>query len=290
MNTGILTNSDMKQRKYRILYYFMFGILVLWCLFCIIPIVWILLSGFKDVKEMYAIPPTFFPEKIDLSKLAEVWNKMKFYKYYLNTFIMAAGSVVSVLLVCGLAGYSLSRLRPKGYKVILTILFWVMLMPGTMRTVPLYKTFIDFPLFHINMSNSYVPIWLMAASSIFDIILFKNFFDGIPLELVEAAKIDGASNMNIFFKIILPLSVPIFVTVAIFTFNGAMGQYFWPYLLIDKKDMTVLGVQLFNMQSSSYTMDYQMLALLFSILPQALIFIIFQKKIIGGQTAGAVKG
>lgn len=96
--------------------------------------------------------------------------------------------------------------------------------------------------------------------------------------------------MRIFAKIVMPLSVPVFVTVAIFTFNGQVGQFFWPYLLIKKKELTVLGVQMYTMQSSNYTMDYQMLAILFSILPQLLIFAVFQKKIIGGVSVGAVKG
>ena len=290
MDKGILTDADLKNAKYKILYWAMFAIVLFYCIVCIFPVIWILLSGFKDVKEMYSIPTSFFPKKINLGKLAEVWNAMKFYKYYINTFIMAAGSVAADIIVCGLAGYSLSRLKPAGTKLILAIFFWVMLMPGTMRTVPLYKTFIDFPIIGVNLSDSYVPMWLIAAANVFDIILFKNFFDGISKSLVEAAQIDGAGNMSIFFKIILPLSVPVFMTVTIFTFNGSVGQFFWPYLLISKKELTVLGVQLFNMKSSTFTMDYQMLALLFSILPQVVVFIIFQKKIIGGVNVGGVKG
>ncbi|MBP3360366.1 MAG: carbohydrate ABC transporter permease [Clostridia bacterium] len=290
MNKGILTNADLKLPKYKALYWSMFTLMLLYCVVCGFPVIWILLSGFKDVKEMYAIPASLFPKEIKLSKLADVWNSMQFYKYYINTFIMALGSVIADILVCGLAGYSLSRLKPKGTKFILTVFFWVLLMPGTMRTVSLYKTFINFPILGIKLTDSYIPIWLMAAANVFDIILFKNFFDGISKSLVEAAQIDGAGNMNIFFKIILPLSVPVFMTVTIFTFNGSVGQFFWPYLLITKKELTVLGVQLFNMKSSTFTMDYQMLALLFSILPQLIIFVIFQKKIIGGINIGGVKG
>lgn len=290
MDKGILTDADLNKPKYKVLYWAMFILMLLYCFICGFPVIWILLSGFKDVKEMYAIPSSLFPKTINLHKLIEVWNGMQFYKYYINTFIMAVGSVVADVTICGLAGYSLSRLKPMGTKFILTILFWVMLMPGTMRTVPLYKTFINFPLLGVNLSDTFVPMWLMAAANVFDIILFKNFFDGISKSLVEAAQIDGAGNINIFFKIILPLSVPVFMTVTIFTFNGSVGQFFWPYLLISKKELTVLGVQLFNMKSSTYTMDYQMLALIFSILPQVIFFIIFQRRIIGGINVGGVKG
>lgn len=290
LDKGILTDADIKRPKYKLLYWSMFVLLLLYCFTCGFPVIWILLSGFKDVKEMYAIPASLFPKSINFGKLSEVWNSMQFYKYYINTFVMAVGSVISDIIICGLAGYSLSRLKPVGTKFILTVLFWVMLMPGTMRTVPLYKTFINFPVLHVNLSESYIPLWLMAAANVFDIILFKNFFDGISKSLIEAAQIDGAGNMNIFFKIILPLSTPVFLTVTIFTFNGSVGQFFWPYLLISNKELTVLGVQLFNMKSSTFTMDYQMLALIFSILPQVIVFLIFQKRIIGGVNVGGVKG
>lgn len=290
MDKGILTNADIKLTKYKLLYGVIFALLFMYCIISLIPVLWVLLSGFKDVKELYSTPVKFFPSKIDVGKLTRVWSEMKFYRYYLSTFIMAGGCVLFTLIVDGIAGYTLSRLRPAGTKLILTILFWVMLLPGTMRTVPLYMEFKSFPVIKVNMLNSFWPIWLMAATNVFNIILFKNFFDGISKSIIEAAKIDGASNISIFFRIVFPLSVPVFMTVAIFTFNGNMGTFFWPYLLIDKKELTVLGVHLFNMKSSTYTMDYQMLALLFSIFPQVVVFLLFQKNIMGGINIGGVKG
>lgn len=290
MDKGILTNSDMKNPKYKALYAVMMILMIIYCLVSVLPVVWIMLSGFKDVKEMYAVPATFLPKKIDLSKLGKVWNELKFYKYYGNTFIMAIGAVVSNIVVSGLAGYVLSRLKPKGTKVMLAIIFWIMLIPGTMSTVPLYMEFKSMPLVGINLLETYWPIWLMSAANAFNIILFKNFFDGISNALIEAAWIDGATNMKIFFRIIIPLSAPVFIVVAMFTFNGQIGNFFWPYLLISSKEKTVLGVQLYKMKSSTYTMDYQMLALLFSVIPQVVIFAIFQKQIMGGVNIGGVKG
>ena len=290
MDKGILTNSDMKNPKHKLLYAVMMIFMIIYCLVSVLPVIWIMLSGFKDVKEMYAIPATFLPKKIELSKMGRVWNELKFYKYYGNTFIMAIGAVVSNIVVSGLAGYVLSRLKPKGTKIILAVIFWIMLIPGTMNTVPLYMEFKSMPLVGISLLETYWPIWLISAANAFNIILFKNFFDGISNALIEAAWIDGATNMKIFFKIIIPLSTPVFIVVAMFTFNGQIGNFFWPYLLISAKEKTVLGVQLYKMKSSTYTMDYQMLALLFSVIPQVIIFAIFQKQIMGGVNIGGVKG
>lgn len=290
MRTGILTESDMKNKRYKVLYIAMFLFMVIYALIALVPVVWVMLSGFKSVGEMYQIPPTFFPKEIDLSKLWKVWTELKFYNYYLNTFIMAGGVVLFDVVVSGLAGYVISRLKPLGTKVIFAIMFWVMLLPGTMRIVPLYMTFVDFPVLHISMLDTFWPIWLMAAANVFDIILFKNFFDGISNSLVESAKIDGATNMRIFFSIILPLSMPVFIVVGVFAFNGQMGQFLWPMLLISDEKKTVLGVLIYKMKTFEYTMDYQMLVLLFSVLPQLIIYAIFQRKIIGGINIGGVKG
>lgn len=289
-NRGILNDSDMKSVGNKIIYFVIIAILVLLSVMVVVPVVWILLSGFKDVQEMYEIPTRFFPKKIELSKLGRIWNEMKFYKFYLNTFIMAGGSVAATVIVDGLAGYTLSRLRPVGSKIMMGLLFSLMLMPGTMRTVPIYMTFKSFSFLKLNLLDSFIPIWIMAGADIFSIIMFKNFFDEIPDSLIEAANIDGAKNMTIFFKIIVPLSVPIIMTVAIFCFNGQVGQFFWPYLLIGDQNKTVIGVQLYKMKSGNYTTDYQMLAIIFSLIPQVIIFLFFQRFIIGGVNAGGVKG
>ena len=291
MDKGALTSMDMKQTKYKILYWSIFLVLLICGIgICLFPVVWIFLTGFKNPNEIYDVSTGLLPKKIDFGKITTVWNEMKFYKYYINTFLMAGGDIVFTIVVGGIAGYVLSKVKPLGHKLIFTILFTLTLMPGTCRTVPLYMTFTDFPYLHINMLESFWPMWLMAASDIFNIILFKNFFDGIPTSLVEAAKIDGATNLKIFFVLMIPMAMPIFWVVGLFTFNGAMGTFFWPYLLISKPEMRVLGVQIYKLRTSTYSIDYQLLGLLFAMLPQIIIFALFQKRIMGGVNVGAVKG
>ena len=290
MDKGILTNIDMRQAKYKFLYSAIMIILLLWCLgICLYPILWIILSGFKDVEELYAIPSTFFPKNFQISKIAKVWNEMKFWKTYGNTFMLAGGAAVFNMVISGLAGYVISKVKPIGSKVVFTILFWIMLLPTTMSTVPVYMTIMDFPILHFSMLDSFLPLWLMVVNA-FDIILFKNFFDGISDSLVEAAKIDGASNIRIFWQIMVPLSIPVFCVVGIFTFNGNIGSFLMPLLTLTSADKTVLAVQLYKMKSASYTMDYQMLAIIFSMIPQVVVFVIFQKQIMGGINVGGVKG
>ncbi len=289
-HSTILTNFDMKKPGYKLLYAGILIIMIFIVLISAVPVIWIMLSGFKDVKEMYAVPPTFLPKKIEFSKLAEAWEGMKFYKYYINTFIMAGGAVILSNVVCGMAGYAFSKLKPKGSKAIFMICFWIMLLPGTVRTVPLYMTIKEFPIFHFSMMDSYLPLWLFECSNIFRIILFKNFFDTISYSIFEAATIDGAGELSIFMKIIIPLSKPVFMVSSLFCFTSQFGQFFWPYLTISDPNKTVLGVQIFRMNQSNYTLDYQMIALLFAIAPLLIVYALFQKQIIGGINLGGVKG
>lgn len=290
MDKGVLTASDMKQTKYKILYFVLTLIMLIYLAVIIVPCLWLLVSGFKDVSEMYARPVKFFPEHFSFSKIAKAWTQMKYYKYYINTTVMALGCVVSDVVISGLAGYVLSRLKPRGYKLVLALVFCMMLLPSTMSTVPLYMTFKKFPYLNVSLLNTYLPMWLLSAANMFDIILFKTNFDGVSQSLVEAAKIDGASDIKIFTKIIIPLSIPVIMTVALFAFNTQFGNFFWPYLVISDKAKFTLGIQVYMMKSSSLTMDYQMIGILFSILPQLVIFALFQKHIIGGMNLGGVKG
>ncbi len=288
---GALLNTEMKQPRYKALYWAMFVFLLFYAVvISLFPVVWILIAGFKDPQELYQIPATLFPKEFDITKLFEVWNQLKIYKYYFNTAYMSIGSVVLCLLCSGLAGYALSKIRPMGTKLVNNIVFWLMLIPGTMSTVPLYMTFKEFPIFGFSMMDTYWPIWLMGAASPFNIILFRSYFNGISNEIVEAAKIDGLSSIGIFRHIILPMGQPIFLVVGLFTFMSSFGNFFWPYLLISDENKIVLAVQLYKLKSTTFTQDYQMLAVLYSVLPLIILYAIFQDKIISGINIGGVKG
>ena len=289
MNSGALCTSDMKQFKYRLFYYTLWAIMIVWFSIVILPCIWLLVSGFKTAAEINASQNvSFFPKEFDIKKLFYAWELLNYDRFYINTIFLGIGCVISDILVSGLAGYVLSRLRPKGYKAILAMVFGLMILPTTGTTVPLYITFKN-----LGMLNTYWPMWLMAGASMFNIILFKTSFDGVSNSLVEAAKIDGASNMTIFLKIMVPLSIPVIMTVSLFTFNGQFGSFFWPNLVLTDPDKYTLGVQVYKMQqmsSGTYTDDIKMMGIIFSILPQLVVFSLFQKHIIGGLNLGGVKG
>ncbi len=287
---GIISAVEMKHTKYKLIYWSMYAFLILCVLVSTLPAIWIMLSGFKSVKEIYAVPPTFFPNEFDFGKVGEVWNKLKIPMYFKNSAIILIGEVFFSIVVNALGGYVISKMKPVGHKLVFALVVWTMLMPGAGRTVPIYMELVDFPVFHFSMIDTYWPMWLMAGASCFNLLLFKNFFDSVSTSLIEAARIDGATDIGIFVKILLPLSLPIVTYVGITTAQGAWGAFFWPNIVIEDQYMIPIATKLYKMKAESYTMDQYFLTLIFSIIPPFFIFLIFQKQIMGGINVGGVKG
>ncbi len=289
-NTGVLSSMEMHRTSNQIIYWGIFAILFAIALICLLPPLWIFLSSMKTAKELLQIPPVIFPTNVNFQKYANVWKMVDYSKYYLNTIVIAAGSVVFAVIFNGIAGYVLSALKPRGTVAILTAILWTMLLPNTLSMVPLFKNMINFPVFGFNLSNTFWPMLLCSGASAFNVLLFKDAFDNLPVSLVEAARLDGCSKLGVFRRIILPLSKPIISVVSIFTVNGAWGDFLLPYLILsDRKKQTVM-IQIYNIQSSkNFPMDQQLISLVFAIIPPILIFFFFQRFIMGGATLGGVK-
>ena len=289
--TGLLNYSDLKKIHFKLLYWFMFLILMVVSLICLLPSIWVAVSGFKEVSEMYAIPPTFFPKEWNFGRVFEVINKVNVGKYFTNSIILIMGCWACDIVINGLSGYVLSRIKPVGSKLIQTLVFWSMLLPNV-SMVPLYMTFVDVPGIHANLAGSYAPIWLMAGASAFNILLFRNFFNSIPMSYIEAAKIDGCSNLRIFAKIILPLSKPIIMVVTIFSVTGTWGNFMWPYLILGNTNKEPIAVMLYRLSSSAGALaeNEYMILMMISILPLLIIYSLFSKYIMGGLDMSGIKG
>lgn len=286
--TGIMNSLEMKEIKYKVLYWAIFACLILLCIISVVPSLWVLLSGFKSVKEIYQVPPEILPKEIRLGKLVEVWNLLKLGKSYLASLIICAGDLVFGITVPALGGYVLSRLRPKGTKLVMALLLWTMMMPGSIRTVPLFMIFNDVPLVHVSLIGTYFPLWVMSAANIFTTLLFKNNFDSVSISLIEAARIDGCSDFKTFWNVLLPLSVPVLMVAAIRIIVGSWSGFLWPMLVIKDEDFMPVTVKLYRMKTQ-YQLDQYMLALVFGMIPPTVLYIIFQKHILGGQKVGGVK-
>lgn len=289
--TGLIVFSDLKKLKYKLLYAFIILILLVVVAICILPIIWAALSGFKSVEEMHSVMPTFLPTRIDLSMLGEAWKRSGLSVNFMNSALIIAGCLVCDILFNGLAGYVLAKVRPAGTGVLNTLIFWTLLLPG-ISMVPLYMIICDLPFVHINLTGSFVPIWLMAGANVFNILLFRSHFNGIPDSYLEAAKLDGASDFKIFTKIIIPQSLPVIMVVAIFCVQSKWGDFMWPYLILNNTKFEPVSVKLYQLAQDIDGLpdNLYMLTIMISILPVIVLFSIFAKRIMGGMNMGGIKG
>lgn len=287
--TGLITSIDYKRPSVKLSYWLLVLFLVLCSLVAVLPVLWAFFSGFKELGEYYSANPTFLPEKIDLSKLTKTASDLKLGRSFINSMILFAGCWVGEVIIGGIAGYTISRLKPKGGKLLFTLMLWTMMMPHTLTMVPMFMTWTDFPFLHINFQNTWIPLWTGSMANIFNILLFKNFFDGIPNSYIEAAKLDGCSNIGIFARIIVPLSKPIISTITVFAFNSSWNNFMGPFLYLKDPTMAPVALRLYNI-TSSWTEPEQMLASFIVMIPSIIVYIICSKQIMNNNVSVGEKG
>lgn len=295
--TGVLSSSDLKAVKGQVIYWGMFAILVVVAIISVVPAIWTILTSFKDTQEIYAAF-SFFPQDMSwnrvVTRVSESWNYLQLGKSFINTLVLSLGNLVVRIVVCGFGGYVLSKLKPKGTKLIFTLVVWTMMMPSQIRMVPNYISYLHFPFaadmgIGVSLLDTFWPMWLNAGADTFAVLLFKNAFDALSSSYVEAAKLDGCSNYGVFFKIMLPLAMPVIIYESIGVLSGAWSEFFTPLLVLNEN--TVVPLEIYRLKSDpSIQMNTYFMALVFASIPPFLIFVVFQKRILGGVNVGGVKG
>lgn len=288
-SSGILTAADYKKAGFRIVYWIILFILLVAVLTALTPVLWLFLSSFKDASELTSTPYHLFPETFSLKKLAEVWNMLNFWQYFLNTIIVVIGAVLCSVVFNGLLAYVFAIVKPKGYKIFYGLVMASYMIPALMSIVPLYQQIINFGLI-----NTYIPLWFMFGANAYYLIMFKNYFESLPKALFEAAEMDKCGKFRAFFKVVIPMSRPIIGVVAIFTMTAAWSDFLLPYLVLNDDSMMTVMVKIYNIQTTmgsidGFGPDKLLMILTISILPQIVIFALFQKQITGSSAAGAVK-
>lgn len=281
---GVIRGYDIRSNKVKVLAI----VIMLICFFmvavCLFPALWVFLASFKDIKE-FTKNVTIFPETYDWSRMAATWKAFKFTKYYMNSMISIFGSTICAVIFNGLLAYGLGVLKPKGHKIALGLVMWSLMIPGITSIVALFRN-----INLIGLNKSFIPLWFAFGANAFWVVLFKQFFEEIPKELLEAAKLDGCGVLKIFTSIMLPLSKPIITVVAIFAITAAWSDFLLPYLVLNGTDKVTVMVKLFSFKDTPTDAVSVLRASFFAIIPPTIIFTIFQKQITDGAAAGAVKG
>lgn len=280
----------LKRKRGRTLYWLVFALVIgLFTLAFVVPLVWMLLGAMKSAPELAKEPPTLLPERFNVGAYTEAWDFMDLAKYFMNTVVVAAGAWLIQLAVQVPAAYALSKLRPVLGRWVLALMLATLMLPASALLVPTYLAITEVPIVEVNLVNSPAAIWLPAAANAFNIYLLKRFFDQIPTDLLDAARIDGAGSVSTMVRIVLPLSRPILAVVSIFSIVAAWKDFIWPLLVLQDPEVQTLSVALQRFEPDT-PINLMLAGLVIASVPMVVAFLIFQRQILAGLTAGSLKG
>ncbi|HHT91261.1 MAG: carbohydrate ABC transporter permease [Bacillota bacterium] len=251
----------------------------------LIPFLWMVLGSFKTAREVMKFPPTFIPEDPTLANYKEVFSRLSFGRYYLNTIITSVIPTIITVMTASMAGFGFAKYRFAGRGVIFWLILATMMIPYPVTIVPLYTM-----AYRAGLVNTYTGLIIVNLSSAFGIFMMRQFCLTIPNDLLDAARIDGSSEFGIFYRIIMPLTKPALATLTIFTFTGNWNSYMWPLLVVntDRLRTLSLAIPLFNGQYSSFpNLVYAASAM--AILPVVMLFIFNQRYFTEGITMSGLK-
>ena len=261
-------------------------ILIIWLLISVIPFLWMLSTSFKGPGEIFLFPPKWIPKNPTLKNYKDLFQQMNFGRPFLNSIIVSLSTTFLSVLLATMAGYGFAKFQFKNKNALFLLILGTVMVPGQITMIPVFLL-----LTKLNLLNTYWGLILPALANAFNIFFMRQFISGIPDELIEAAKMDGANEGWIFFKVILPLSKPAMAAITIFTFTGSWNNFLWPLIIATDESMYTLPVAI-SVLGGQYTENIamQMAGSVIVILPLIIVFLFTQKYFIKGITFTGLKG
>jgi putative chitobiose transport system permease protein len=251
------------------------------------PLLWLVGTSFKSpTEDIFSFPPQLLPRQPTLKNFLSVWQTYPFGTYLINSAIVAGLTVGLNLLFCSLAAYPLARLNFRGRKLIFALVIATIMIPFQIVMIPLYILVVN-----LGLRNTYLGVIFPSLASAFGIFLLRQAFQGVPKELEEAARIDGCSELGIWWHIMLPAIRPALVTLAIFVFIGSWSDFLWPLVVLDRPEYYTLPIGVANL-AGTFSLDWRLIAAgsVISITPILLLFLLVQRYIIPTDIGSGVKG
>jgi multiple sugar transport system permease protein len=254
------------------------------------PILWLAKSAVMPTADTLSHPMSLFPNGAAWDNLTRAWTEVEVGRYFWNSVVLALGSWLTQIVVATTGGFVLSVLRPTYAVVVKWLLLLTLFVPAVVLLVPLYIEIVNPPLIDRSFIDSYWAIWLPAGASAFNVVLVTRFFDNLPREVFEAARIDGAGPFRLFVSVALPMSRPILAVVSVFAVLASWKDFLWPLLVLTNPDRQPLSVRLPTIQSQT-ELGVFLAAMLIACLVPIIGFLIFQRPFLRGTgLGGAIKG
>ena len=265
----------------------LYSALILLSIFMILPFVWMLSTSFKLPQDIFGFPPRFIPENFTLTNYTFIFQEKNTVRILFNTIIIALSSTLLSLFFTTLGGYGFAKFEFPAKKNLFAILLATMIIPGAVMMVPSFVI-----MRKLGWVDTFLPLIVPGAANAFGIFFFRQYISSINDELMDAARIDGASEFRIFWSIILPIIAPGMTSMGLIFFMRSWNDYLGPliYLKSPENHTITLAINALNGGAGLTVWGQQMATSVISLIPLLIIFLIFQRQFVEGITAGAVKG
>jgi multiple sugar transport system permease protein len=250
------------------------------------PFLWMLLSSVKAEREIRRIPPTWWPEQFTLEHYRELFGRLDFPQFFGNSVLVAVGVTVGNLLFCSALGYALAKLRFPGQRVLFALVLGMLMVPGMVLFVPQFVL-----VSNLGLTNTYAGLVLPFLAAPFGVFLMRQFLLSIPDELIEAARVDGAGEFRIFWRVVLPLCRPALATLGILTFLASWNNFLWPLVVATTEDKYTLPVALALYSIGQNRINFGLLVAgsVVVVLPIVIVFLILQRHFLRGIATTGLK-
>jgi putative chitobiose transport system permease protein len=278
-------NSRLRKNVLEALFWY--GVLCLIASVTILPFAWVLLTSLKGPRDaIYSVPPQFIPHDLTLDNYARVWRLLPVGNFFINSVVVSVVTVVLNLLFTSLAAYPFAKMRFRGRDAIFFLLLATFIVPPQLTTIPSF-------VLAVNVFHYYDTIFALifpSLATVFNIFLLRQAFKTVPNDLLDAARIDGAGELRIWWSVVLPVARPSLATAAIFTFVNSWNDFFWPSLMLHTRSHMTLPVGLVALQGA-FSSDTRAIAagVVMTVIPILIVFITLQRQFVRG-LSGAVKG
>lgn len=271
--TSIITNT------------FYYTVLITGSVIMFLPFLWMVSTSLKTSQATFVLPPELIPKDVTLDSYARVTQAFPFYRFLLNSIFVSIVSTAGQILFCAMAAYAFSRLEFKGRDTLFMLYLGTLMIPQQVTLTPLFIL-----MKALGWANTYYALILPGMFSAFGTFLLRQFFLTIPKSLEEAAFMDGASHITVFYRIIIPLSGPALATLAIFSFMASWNNFLWPLIITSDTAHMTLPLGLASLEGR-WTTDWNLLmaGTVISVLPMLAVFLFAQKYFIKGITLTGIK-
>ncbi len=262
-------------------------LLVLFAILMLLPFIWMFSTSLRLPKESFSLPPAWIPTTFNWDNYRQVFKQVPFWNFFLNSLFIAIVTTAGQLLTCSLAAYAFARLRFPGNQVLFILLMTSLMVPGYMTIVPVFAIIRT-----LRLADTAWALILPGLTGAFGIFLLRQFFMTIPMDLEDAARMDGASPPQIFKNIMLPLAAPAISVLAIFTFNGNWNDFFRPLIFLKSWEKFTLPLGLVTLRGVEGTgsISVVLAGVTLSVIPVVIVFLLAQQYLIEGITLTGLKG